>query len=106
VLRDVIRSAGEKIAARYVIRKTLTTLIRRYRSLRSVYRGVGFFQRMFLGKIHRRKLFVAVVDPLGSSRVLYQREVALPIAVHKLTKLHLDFHTLVGGLNHGLIVHL
>jgi hypothetical protein len=51
-----------------------------FRLLGAVYCVASLLQRMFLGKIHRRELFIPMMNRLGSTRVLYQRVVTPPIA--------------------------
>jgi hypothetical protein len=55
---------------------------------------------MRFGLIHRRKLFVSVMDCLRTSRMLYQCVVALPSTLWQLVKFHFDFYAFVDRLNH------
>jgi len=72
------------------------------RLLIAVYRVTSFQQRIILGGIHRRELFIPGMKRSNSSRVRYQSVIALPKAAHQLMKLHFDFYAFVDSLNHGL----
>jgi hypothetical protein len=56
---------------------------------------------MFLGKIHGGKLLSSVNDGYGSSWVLDEGVVALPILVCLLLQLHFDLDAFIDSLNHG-----
>jgi len=83
-------------------RRTLPCRISCCLLLGPVYCVASFLQGIFLGKIHRRELSIPVMDRLGSSWVLDQRIIALPIAACQLMKLHFDFYAFVDSLNHAL----